>query len=155
MKFHALLPTLRLACSVALANNALGKLSPNAALVIAFQCDDTVEILFVADTASFDCPQHYAFVAVILDNGLDDIASTILNPDLSHEQNVEKLTNLLLTSLSKLVYGKKLTDPRVVKFVTMMDGFSLCGIFSGIAALEKTQAAKRALLPQCDSPEQN
>jgi len=154
MKLHSLIPTLRLACSVALANQEANKLNDNSALAIMFLADDTPEIIYVPDTREFKCLPQYVYAAVLIGKSLGDITVTISNLEMPHEQSVERMASILLTGISKLIYETKLCDHRMIEVAGKLDQFALNGIAAGINASSKA-AQKISSLQPCDSPERN
>lgn len=153
MKFQLIIPTLRLASSIALAYHQSGKMSANSALAVAFHPDDTPEILFIPDTEKFKGTTRFVFAAALLSRPLADIADTICGLELPHEQAVERMTAVLLTNLSKLAYETRLTDPQIINFANVLDGFALAGIVNGIAAAEKS--TQPPSLQPCPAPDRN
>ncbi|MGA2246659.1 MAG: hypothetical protein ABSH48_16830 [Verrucomicrobiota bacterium] len=152
MKLEMLLPSLRLACSIALANHQVGKLTGNSALAVAFHADDTPEIFYVADVEGFKVPPPYVYAASLLVRSLGTITDTIAGLGLAHEQSVERMASVLLTNVSKLIFDTQTTEPRMIALANVLDGFAQAGIMSGLAA-----AAKPPQPPslKCTAPERN
>lgn len=153
MKLHLLIPSLRLASSLALANHQAGKLSANSALAVAFHTDNTPEIVFVPDTEKFQAPAGCIYAAVLLGQSLATVTDTIAGLELSHEQGVERMATVLLTNLSKFAYETKLADTPIIKFANLLDSFALDGIITGIANSQKVPPPPS--LKPCLSPDRN
>lgn len=154
MRFHLLIPTLRLACSTALANHQAKKLSENSALAIAFLGDGTPEIIYVPNVETYQCPSTYSYAAVLLRKPLVDLTNTFASSESTHEETTERMATLLLTNLAKFVYETKPDDNRMVKLANALDGMALRGIIAGVTTTEKQTPAPASIKP-CESPERN
>lgn len=153
MKLESLIPSLRLACSVSLANHQAGKLTEKSALAVAFNADDAPEILYVPDVEEFKGPSHCVYAASLLSRSLGSFTDTISGLALTHEQSVERMASALLINISKLIFDTQPTDQRMITLANVIDAFACAGIVSGIAA-SANQPQPPSLKP-CVAPERN
>ena len=104
MKLHLLIPTLKHACSVALASHDQGRLGERAALIVAFDKNRDPQILFFADTNDPKLPVDYVYGIAFLDNGLAGLCATLNGFNLPHEATVERMAFNVLANLHCILY---------------------------------------------------
>ena len=134
MKLHLLIPTLRMACSFALASHQQGKLGERAALIVAFDGNHDPQILYFADTNNPKLPVDFIYGIAFVDSGLLGICDTLAGFGLDHELTVERMTFNILSHLNVLLYGLKPTHDLTLELAGRLDYHAVCGISGGIAA---------------------
>jgi hypothetical protein len=154
MNLKLLTPTLRLACSVALANQQTGTLGQRAALAVGFDQNDNPQILFVDDVDGAKCPANITYATVVLGSCLGSITDTVAGLELHHDQAVERMANVILPNIARLIYETKLTDNRLLMLASVLDSFAINGIVAGIASTPH-HPAKKPMLLSCEQPERN
>jgi len=146
MKLHLLIPSLKYACSVALASHKEGKLGERAALIIAFDKNRDPQILFFPDTNHPKLPVDFVYGVAFVDSGLSGICSTLNGFDLSHEATAERMAFNVLSNLHFILYGLKPSHDLTLELAGKLDLHSVTGITSAIAS-EQFAEQKAAPFP--------
>ena len=133
MKLHFLIPTLKCACSLALATHRQGQLGERAALIIAFDIQKNPHVLFFADTNCPNLPVDFIYGTAIVDVGLAGICNTLSGLGLDHESAVERMTFNILAHMNVLLYALKPAHDLTLQLAGRLDYHAVCGISGGIA----------------------
>jgi hypothetical protein len=139
MKLHFLIPTLKYACSVAIASHKEGKLGERAALIVAFDTNHNPQILFFPDTNDPKLPVDFVYGIPIVDSGLAGICNTLNGLGLDHETIVERMVFNILAQMNVLLYALKPAHELTLQLAGKLDYHSVCGISSAIAGEKFTE----------------
>ncbi len=146
MKLHLLIPSLKYACSLAIATHKEGKLGERAALVVAFDKNHSPQILFFPDTNDPKLPPDYIYGIQFVDAALCGICTTLNSLELDHETTVERMVFNIIAQLNVLLYALRPAHELTLELARKLDYHAVCGITSAIAR-EKFTDQKPLLVP--------
>jgi hypothetical protein len=152
MKLHFLIPTLKYACSVAIASHKESKLGERAALIIAFDTNHNPQILFFPDTNDPKLPMDFIYGIPIVDSGLAGICNTLNGLGLDHETIVERMVFNILAQMNVLLYALKPAHELTLQLAGRLDYHAVCGISGGIA---NEKFPKQKPLPVAEHSQRN
>jgi len=153
MNLQCLIPSTKKICALILTRHALGTLSSDAAVAVAFDPSDCAYVLFVErDTEELLCPASIAYCVVIFNaESLHTFVKVIKRLNLNRAQEVTRMTSSMLSLLATYLYEIQFEDERLLALAGILNRFAVQGIVTGIAK----EVVKQLPFATCPHPEQN
>lgn len=154
MHLQQLIPSLKLACSTAIARHSAQDINADACLALGLDANDTVQVFLVNDLNTPIVPSHINSAIAIFSGGLIPLVVTLAGMDLAHEVAVERMTNVILPKISTWIFNAEPKDARFLEVGSQLSTFAANGIIAAINT--QTQSPeKTARLADCKYPERN
>ncbi len=154
MHLQTLVPSLKLACSTALARHAANDINSDAYLAIGLDANSTPTVFFVNDPPKPTVPRHITSANVLFAGGLIPLTNAVAGLGLDHEIAVERMAHVILPKIPTLIFGSEPKDTRFLELGTELSNFAAQGIIAAIQA-QAEPPAKPARLENCPHPERN
>lgn len=154
MNLQQLIPTLKLACSCALARHTTDDIHTDAYLALGLDANDTASVIFVNNPHAPVVPPQINSAVIFFSKGLIPLLVVVAGMDLAHEVAVEKMTKILLSKIPVWIFEIEPKDSRFLELGNQLSDYAVAGITSAINAQDQS-AVKLARLKDCEHPERN
>ena len=155
MNLKYLIPTLKSACTSAHIRHALGTLSKDSAMAIAFDGNGDPHVLFISATSEeMKCPDYISIWCVLFGEALSNFAASVAGLNLDTDQSISRMTYIILSLLPTRLYEIQGADERILQLAAALSHLAVTGITQGIAAAT-SPANKLAAATTADHPERN
>lgn len=153
MNLQCLIPSTKKTCALILKHHALGTLSNDAAVAVAFDHLGGAYVLFVEqDIEDLLFPASIAYCVVIFGtDSLNTFVAVIKRLKLNRQQEVARMTSSMLSLLATRLYEIQSEDERLLTLAGILNRFAVQGIVAGIA----NEVVKQLPFAACPHPERN